>query len=276
MFWYDGKLINSETLELAIDNPGLIYGATVFTTLRVYQKSLHHPLTHWQSHCDRLSHSLQEFGWKFPDWQRLRQGAGQLLTHYPILRIVIFPDGREWISGRYLPADLDNRQQQGIIGWIAAAPLYRRSLASYKTGNYLGAWLARQQAQKYGANEAILIDEMGNWLETSTGNLWGWKEGCWWTPILDERILPGIVRSQLLNWLHSQNIPVRENNWTPDFVRNLEAIAYSNCGIEIVPFSEIISANNSLILNPVHPALSELCYYFSSSSVQLENDRRRD
>lgn len=264
MFWYDGKLINSKTIELALDEPGLIYGATAFTTLRVYQQSLDHPLTHWQAHCDRLTCSLQEFGWEFPDWQRLRQGAVELLAHYPILRIVIFPDGREWISGRYLPDDLENRQQQGIVGWVAHASLYQRSLASYKTGNYLGAWLALQQARKNKAREAILIDELGNWLETSTGNLWGWKEGCWWTPILDERLLPGIVRLQLLNWLHSQKIPVRENIWTPDFIGDLEGIAYSNCGIEIVPFSQIISTNYSLKFNTHHPALTQLRRYFTA------------
>jgi len=37
------------------------------------------------------------------------------------------------------------------------------------------------------------MDESGNWLETSTGNLWG---GGWWTPLAAE-IAPGVVRSQL-------------------------------------------------------------------------------
>ncbi|MEW6498638.1 MAG: 4-amino-4-deoxychorismate lyase, partial [Cyanobacteriota bacterium] len=114
MFWYNGQLMDGSTLELAIDDPGLLYGATVFTTLRVYQQSLNHPLTHWQRHCSRLLSSLQTFGWQLPDWQRLREGAEVLSTSYPVLRITIFPDGREWITGRFLPPDLGQRQQQGI------------------------------------------------------------------------------------------------------------------------------------------------------------------
>ncbi|HCF27363.1 MAG TPA: 4-amino-4-deoxychorismate lyase, partial [Cyanobacteria bacterium UBA11049] len=51
-----------------------------------------------------------------------------------------------------------------------------------------------------GAGEAILVDANGNWLETSTGNLWGWQNGCWWTPPLEAGILPGVVRQQLINW----------------------------------------------------------------------------
>jgi 4-amino-4-deoxychorismate lyase len=46
MFWYDGKLIENDQIALEITNPGLIYGATIFTTLRVYHHSLDHPLTH--------------------------------------------------------------------------------------------------------------------------------------------------------------------------------------------------------------------------------------
>jgi 4-amino-4-deoxychorismate lyase len=36
MYWYRGKLIESPTLKLDINDTRLLYGATVFTTLRVY------------------------------------------------------------------------------------------------------------------------------------------------------------------------------------------------------------------------------------------------
>lgn len=263
MFWYDGQLKEGNQLSLSVNDPGLLYGATVFTTLRVYQQSLWHPLTCWEAHCQRLRRSLTTFGWQLPDWERLRQGATQLHFKYPVLRMVIFADGREWIGGRFLPEDLVERQQKGVAGWVAEEALFRRSLAGYKTGNYLGAWLALQQAQKKQAKEAILIDEKGNWLETATGNLWGWQEDCWWTPPLDEGILPGIARSQLLNWLESQKIPVRERQWTPDFVRNLEVVAYSNCVMEIIPFSRLLYGRSHLISEPCHPALEQLRSYFA-------------
>ncbi|MGK7876910.1 MAG: aminotransferase class IV [Xenococcaceae cyanobacterium] len=258
MFWYDGELIQGDTLKVEINEPGLLYGATVFTTLRVYHQSLDHPLTNWTAHCDRLRDSLQTFGWQLPDPKRLRQGAEALLPSFRVLRMVIFADGREWIIGRSLPGDLRERQQQGVIAWLADATLFRRSLATYKTGNYLGAWLALQQAQKLGAKEAILIDNNGNWLETSTGNLWGWKDGCWWTPPTDVGILPGIARSQLLRWLKGHGQPVKLNTWNRDFVKDLEAIAYTNSVMEVIPFCSILHQEGTLTLNPFHPALEQL------------------
>jgi 4-amino-4-deoxychorismate lyase len=261
MFWYNGELIAGDRLTLNLTDSGLLYGASVFTTLRVYQQSLDHPLTHWEKHGDRLRHSLEVFGWSFPDWKRVRQGAELLCKDYPVLRIVIFEDGREWITGRSLPKDLRERQLQGIMGWVATDSLYQRSLNAYKTGNYLGSYLAQQGAQKLGLQEAILIDSQGNWLETSTGNLWGWKDGCWWTPVLDGTILPGIARSHIC-----QTLTVKETVWTADFVSGLAAIAYSNSVVEIIPFRKIINQENQLTFNPSHPALEQLISCYSGFS----------
>jgi len=267
MFWYDGKLIKNDQIPLEITNPGLIYGATIFTTLRVYKHSLDHPLTHWQQHCDRLKKSLIQFDWPFPDWQEMTDGAGQLLTHYPILRIVVFPDRKIWITGRFLSQDLALRQQEGIIGWVADSPLFKRSLADHKTGNYLTAWLALQKAQKQGAKEAILMNDHNDWLETSTGNLWGWKDNCFWTPPNNGTILPGIMRSQLLQYLQQQEIEVKQGYWSPGLIQSFESIAYSNCGVEIIPFFKILNQSQTLEFNPHHPSLNLLKSYFQQSKI---------
>ena len=246
MYWYNGKLVDSHTINLSISEPGLLYGATVFTTMRVYQQSLHHPLSYWISHCDRLKQSIISFGWQQPDWQRLTKGVESLLTHFSVIRIVVFPDGREWITGRQLPSDLVTKQQKGITAWVAKDSIYRRTQSIHKTGNYLGAYLALQKARQFKAQEAILIDCEDNWLETSTGNLWGYKAGCWYTPYIKVGILPGIARFHLLHWLQKQNIPVRENIWTPEFIKDLDEIAYSNCVVQIIPIHTIsgLTLNN--------------------------------
>lgn len=262
MYWYNGALIETNRIDLDIQDPGLLYGATVFTTVRVYRKSLDHPLTHWQDHLERLRSSLQAFDWPLPDWNQLRKGAETLALSFPVLRIALFPDAREWIVGRSLPDDLPQIQQKGILGWVADSPRYTRAIADRKTGNYLPAWLAGQTARKKGAREAILVDRSGNWLETATGNLWGWKEDCWYTPALESGILPGIARAGLLQWLHEHSIPVRENRWTPDFISGLSALAYSNSVVEIVPFDRVLTDSSSLTFDPSHPAIDRLREYF--------------
>jgi 4-amino-4-deoxychorismate lyase len=245
MFWYDGSLIDSKQIQLNINEPGLCYGATAFTTMRVYDRSLTHPLTSWNDHSDRLRKTIKAFGWQLPNWQRLQQGAELISTHFPVLRIAIFPDGKEWITGRNLPLDLKQRQTKGITAWVAT-DLFYRSLAWHKTGNYLTPYLARNRAMTFDAQEAILVDTLNNWLETSTGNLWGWRDGCWYTPSLDSDILPGIARSRLLKYFRDRQILVRENIWTPQFVSTLQALSYSNCVVEIVPIVTVINGESRL------------------------------
>ncbi|MGB3241079.1 MAG: aminotransferase class IV [Geitlerinemataceae cyanobacterium] len=268
LFWYNGNLICGSTLTLEITDPGWLYGATVFTTLRVYGNASYHPLTHWIDHHNRLQTSIAAFGWQDPDWQRLHQGAVTLIPHYPILRITLFPDGRELITGRFLPPDLEQRQQQGITAGIADAPQFQRWLPTHKTGNYLGAWLALQAARTQRAGEAILVDECGNWLETSTGNLWGWREGCWWTPP-EKGILPGIGRSHAIECLRTQNQTVIEQPWTKEFAQTLETLAYTNSVVELVPIHTVIQlprehqpkeTNPAMVsrYNPHHPSLTIL------------------
>ena len=240
MFWYDGELFDSDRIQLNISDSGLLYGATVFTTMRIYERSLDHPLTSWQAHCDRLNSTLKSFNWHQPNWQDLRHGAELLLQHFPVLRMAVFPDGREWITGRSLPSQLKRLQVRGITAWVAEEPIYRRNLAQYKTGNYLSPYLARQQALSLKAEEAILVSDNNRWLETSTGNLWGWQNGRWFTPQLDLNILPGIARSRWLEFFRTRQIEVIENIWTPKFVSQLESISYSNCVVEMIPIAKVI------------------------------------
>ncbi|XTZ19669.1 MAG: aminotransferase class IV [cyanobacterium endosymbiont of Rhopalodia fuxianensis] len=265
MFWYDGELMETETISVKVTEPGLIYGATVFTTLRVYQKSLDHRLTQWSTHCHRLECSLKTFGWTLPNWQQLRQEAEVLIYYYPVLRLTVFPDGKEWITGRFLPKDLEQSQQQGIKGWVANTSLYKRSLANYKTGNYLGTFLALQKADKLGFKETILVDNQGNWLETSTGNLWGYKQGEWYTPPIKEAILPGIGQLQLLSWLNHQQIPINQTQWNLDLIKSLEIIAYGNSVVEIIPFTLIEMEGKSLNLNTSYSNLKQLQDYYRSN-----------
>lgn len=177
---------------------------------------------------------------------------------FPVLRITVFPDGREWITGRELPDNLTYRQQCGIKAGVIAAPQFQRWLPAHKTGNYLPAWLARATAEQMLAQEAILVDESGRWLETSTGNIWGWRDGMWWTPAIEYGILPGVVRSQLLNWLSRHQEQVREEPWSAELVQGFEAIAYTNSVVEVIPIHTVIQPTSQLKYDPYHPGFQKL------------------
>ncbi|BAQ66388.1 aminotransferase class IV [Geminocystis sp. NIES-3709] len=252
MFYHNGQLKEGNYIELDIYDSTWLYGATIFTTLRVYEKSLFHPLTNWNSHCDRLKSSIIEFGWMMPHWEKIEQEATVLLEHFPVLRITLFPDGKELIIGRNLPLNLEEKQKKGVKGLVSIEPQIQRSLPLHKTGNYLSPWLALQQTQKQGYDEAILTDLNHNWLETSTGNLWGYKRGIWFTPALETGILPGIARKMILE---KADFPIEINHWSQTFVQELETIVYSNSVMEIIPFNTIKTGEIITTYNVNHPSI---------------------
>ncbi len=243
-FWYNGNIETGDRIPLSITDPALLYGATHFTTLRIYNQTLTDPRTHWPHHLKRLRQTLPHF--IEPNWAQLIEGAIYFSKHYEILRLTLFPDGRHLITGRSLPPDLSDRQTHGISA-LLLSPDQTRSLPHLKTGNYLEPWLALQDARQKNCAEAIFTDRYGNWLETTTGNLWGYAKGIWYTPPLcnsenSTTILPGIQRSALISLLQSQTIPIQETHWLPDRIAQFECIAYSNCVVEFIPIHTVISS----------------------------------
>ncbi|MEL6552160.1 MAG: aminotransferase class IV [Cyanobacteria bacterium J06621_11] len=276
MYWYDGSLRSdsgdgidkSSSVEGPFNSLGLRFGASVFTTMRVYDHSLNDVRSQYAAHCDRLSLSLQEFGWDLPDWSAVTEGCVQLQSSYPVLRITLFSDGSEWITGRPLPAGLPSKQNAGVSCWLSPST-YARSLPAHKTGNYLACHLARQQAQKHGADEAILTDVRGDWLETATGNLWGWANGKWWSPagnLPSSRCLPGLMRDRITKILAEDGQSVTDRDWDSAVCANFEAIAYSNCVIELMPIHTILNGQTKLKYNPQHPSLVALIHKLRSQN----------
>jgi 4-amino-4-deoxychorismate lyase len=266
MYWYCGKSIESQTIELAINDPGLLYGATVFTTFKSVEQDprlLEEVGDLRELHYNRLRCSIDDLGWHQPDWERVRSGVQCLDPHFSVLRITIFHDGRELITGRELPPNLATWQQDGVTVIVADTKL-TRSLPQHKTGNYLAPWLALQQARNNDIQEAILTNDRGDWLETTTGNLWGYRDGCWYTPPLSAGILPGIARSQILSSLKQQNRSVLEVEWTAEWVKDLEAIGYGNSVVRFIPIHTVITSTGTLKYPPQHPAIEEVSWLGTS------------
>ncbi len=246
MYWYNGKSFDIQTIELNIDDPGLLYGATVFTTLRTDRRN-----STLKLHYQRLRSSIIDLDWLEPKWANIDRAYAYLAPHFPILRITIFPDGRELITGRELPPQLTKWQTEGITVNIAHRN-YVRSIPQHKTGNYLAPWLALKQARARNIQETILTNDRGDWLETSTGNLWGYRDGCWHTPPLTAGILPGIERGEIIDRLDRK---VVEIEWAQEWVKSLESIAYSNSVIHLIPIHTVITHMGTLKNNVQHPAL---------------------
>lgn len=74
----------------------------------------------------------------------------------------------------------------------------RSPLAQVKSLNYLDGILARQEAARRGADDAILLNTRERVAETSIANLFAVVDGVLVTPPLADGVLPGIMRAEVL------------------------------------------------------------------------------
>lgn len=83
-------------------------------------------------------------------------------------------------------------------------------LAGHKTLNYMEFLLARDEAAQTGADEALLLNELGNVAECSSANIFCISGGTLITPDLASGILPGVVRGVVIKLAQDAGVSVSQ------------------------------------------------------------------
>ncbi len=156
------------------------------------------------AHLDRLGHSALELYGAHVDRAPLehavrraaagRAGAGRLRVTWSPL------DHRAHVEGH----EIDQPR------------LEPRTLAVVELSGGLGdhKWTDRRLVDRFraeaGTDDVLMVDDGGRLMECGTANVFVVLEGEVVTPPLDGRILPGVVRGQVLDLLRRRGIPVSE------------------------------------------------------------------
>lgn len=201
---FDGALIPSaEALVSAFDR-GLLYGESLFETLKVVDGV---PCL-WQPHVERLAFGCRELGLPL-DVIELERGVRRLLQTRPVahgaLRIQV-TGGEQPGGGRGLTAPPAGRRPRVIVSVTAVSPqpahLFERGvdvvtaadlgrpLPWLKSGSYLASVAAKVRAENAGAFECLLVGgEPARLLEGSFSNVLVWDGA---------RLVSAPVRSRLV------------------------------------------------------------------------------
>jgi branched-chain amino acid aminotransferase len=111
-----------------------------------------------------------------------------------------------------------------------------------KSMNFLNYILARAEAERAGAYEAIMLDGSGQIAEASTGNIFFAKGDCLVTPSLDCDILPGITRATVIEIARETELKVEERTILPSELPEFSECFLTNSGVELLPVSKIDDA----------------------------------
>jgi len=108
-----------------------------------------------------------------------------------------------------------------------------------KTGNYLNNVLAKIEANKLGAKDALMLSPAGFLTECTTSNIFLVQEGRILTPSLDCGILPGITRDVVIQLAGENGFPVEEGQWPPETLEKAEEIFITGTVKKIMPVTQL-------------------------------------
>ncbi len=111
-----------------------------------------------------------------------------------------------------------------------------------KSLNFLNNILAKIEAKKRNAYEAIMLNYRGYIAEGTITNIFFVRNDVLLTPSLKVGILDGITRRIILEAAKKLKIETREGRFKPEDIYNAQEVFISNTTMEVMPVAEIIDA----------------------------------
>ena len=127
-------------------------------------------------------------------------------------------------------------------GWSVIIPSIRRAdqpTSRIKSLCYLDNLLAKAEAKKKGANEALMLNEKGDLVEGTVSNFFLVKGGSLYTPPLAEPILSGVTRHFVIGLARKQGIKIIEKELRPRDLYQCHECFLTLSSLGIVPVTRV-------------------------------------
>jgi branched-chain amino acid aminotransferase len=254
--YIDGRHYDKSEAKVSVFDHGLLYGDGCFEGIRAYNGRIFR----LREHLERLTNSakaiLLELPWSVQELEQIiidtvRQN--ELRDAY--IRVVVTRGVGD------LGLDMRKCKKPSLIVIADKIELYPESVytrgldvitsswrrpgpdmlnPAVKSLNYINNILARAQATRAGAQEAILLNAQGHVAECSGDNIFYYRKGVVVTPPVSSGILEGITRDAVLALLKDRlEVPVREELFTLVQLLGAEEVFLTGTGAEVVPVHSI-------------------------------------
>jgi branched-chain amino acid aminotransferase len=253
--WQNGHIMDAAEASISVLDHGVLYGDGVFEGIRFYRRNAFR----LDAHLERLFDSGRAIGLSVPMTAgELRAAIGALIEAFPegdgYLRLVVTrgvgPMGLDpsrcdkpqvFIIASALQLISAERRRAGASVIIAST---RRLSADgldprIKSLNYLNHILARMEANRAGADEAILLNAAGRVAEGSADNVFVVKRNTLITPPVTEGALDGVTRGVVIELARQLAIPVREIPMAPYDLYTADECFLTGTGAELIPVREV-------------------------------------
>ena len=230
----NGRIVESEQATVGISDRGLLYGDGLYETIRVRNGR---PVR-FESHMRRLLYGagvlempecVNAFDYAAAIAELLDANAlSDARVRITITRgattgdIVPSPDAKPTIFIMAVPLPThDPRPVSVIVSSFGRGPA---PLCSVKITNCLPSILAKSQAARRGADDALLTNTQGNIAEATTANVFIVKDNRLITPDVNQCCLPGTVRAAVLEMAPALGLEPVESAVTIDMFNDADEV----------------------------------------------------
>jgi len=253
--YIDGAFHDRQNAKISVFDHGLLYGDGVFEGIRVYEGCVFR----LREHLERLYESARAIALEIP------------IPPEAMIDVVVETARRNGRRNAYirlvvtrgegdLGLDPHNCKRATVICIVDDVKLYPEELyrqglkvitastrqvgpgtfdARIKSLNYLKSVLAKIEARRAGALEAVMLNEEGFVAECTADNIFIVKRGALLTPPLWDGALAGITRGTILELAARMGIPAREERLARFDLFNADECFLTGTGAEIIPVVDI-------------------------------------
>lgn len=253
--WLNGRLVPASRARVSVFDRGFLFGDGVYETMRAYGGR---PFRLAQ-HLDRLDHSARRLGLRIPGGRRrVARAVGAVLAASCLrdarVRVTVTRGAGSADLGKtsgarptmlavavpYSPPTA--REYRDGVGVIVART--RRNPAEsldpgIKSNNLINNMLAKMEAARAGARDAIMLNTSGFVAEGSTSNVFLVSRGVLMTPALSCGILPGVTRAAVIGLARRMGIRVREGRFGPGELARADEVFLTASTVELLPVGRI-------------------------------------
>lgn len=157
------------------------------------------------------------------------------------------------------PPHYVQQQQSGItLGCASLALSLQPALAGIKHLNRLEQVLIKRELLQQPVDDVLVLDSMGKVAEASAANLFWLRDGRWYTPLLENCGVHGVMRQFLLDWFTRHDLVVSQGNYSLQELLQAESLLLCNALMPVVPVRTLHAGEHSghFSLTPVHDLLS--------------------
>jgi branched-chain amino acid aminotransferase len=257
--WMDGKIVDWDHAHVHLVSNTLQYGFGVFEGIRCYKTQFGPAVFRLKEHLVRMHRSAAILGFEIPyTVEELTEATRQIIRENRFEQCYIRPIAyigyggmglsyedcninvsiAVWHWGEYVGQGTLEKGSRAKVSSYVRQHINSHMSKAKACGNYMLFQMARTEARRDGYDEAILLDTNGFVAEGSVEHIFLVRDGALVTPPLTN-LLDGITRDTIIRLARAQDIEVREELFSRDYMLTSDEAFFAGTGAEVTPLVEI-------------------------------------